>query len=219
MQKTVLITGASRGIGLATAKVFLENGWKVVGTSTSGKVDKQDSRFTVAQLDLSDESSIQKLADWVKGEGLKIDALINNAAINLDWPNKKIDMTKLRETLEVNLVGTIHLTELLIPFIMSPGKIVNISSRAGGLNENFGSYMPAYKISKVGLNMYTRTLSSRLKKKGIGVYSVDPGWVRTDMGGDDGMREAEDVGQELFDLVMSDKETGLFYKQGKVREW
>lgn len=217
--KTILITGTSRGIGLAAAKTFLDNGWKVIGTSTKGKSPINNENFAVYKLDLSSEQSISRLAEKIRQGKIKLDAIINNAGENVDWMNRAVDLKKLRRTLEVNLIGPISLTEKLIKSMNSPSKIINISSLAGSLTINYGPYMPSYKISKVGINMYTRSLSARLKDKKIDVYSVDPGWVKTDMGGTGAKREPEEVGSELFDLVNSNKETGLFYKEGKVRSW
>jgi NAD(P)-dependent dehydrogenase (short-subunit alcohol dehydrogenase family) len=221
MQRTILITGASRGIGLATAKVFLENDWKVVGTSTSGKIKFEDSDLTARKLDITDESLIKDLAAWIKGEKIKLDVLVNNAGILIDWDDQVLDIAKLRKTLEVNIIGLATLTEVLLSqgVISSPGKIINLSSMSASITKQLGSYMPAYKISKIALNMYTRTLAKRLKSQKIDVYSIDPGWVDTEMGGEGAHRKPEEPAHEIFSLALSDKESGLFYKEGEIREW
>ena len=80
---------------------------------------------------------------------------------------------------------------------------------------------PSYRISKNDINMYTICLSEHpnIKKRGVKVYSFDPGWVKTDMGGPDAEREPEEVAEELLQLVESGSKTGLFYKGTEAREW
>jgi NAD(P)-dependent dehydrogenase (short-subunit alcohol dehydrogenase family) len=173
--KTVLITGASRGIGRATAEKFLAEGWFVIGTSTSGKIDIDSPNLSVVQLDLSNSKSIAGAIVAVKTLGIDVDVLVNNAGINVEeWEELVLDVGRLRETLEVNLIGTVDFTEKVITAFSSIENIVNISSMSGALGDENDGYMPAYKISKVALNMYTRTLATRLKEKSVTVSSVDP---------------------------------------------
>lgn len=225
--KTVLITGVGRGIGRALADKFLTEGFKVIGTSMDGKVDYGHENLHAIQLDLTKPESISKCASEVKDLG-KIDILINNAGILVDDEDTRVIVEKLRETLEVNLIGTIDLTEQLIPVIGNGGHIINISSQAGSLAdvENFTHShaplrYPAYKISKCALNMYTRTLALRLQneKTDITVSSVHPGWVKTDMGGDEAPISPAEATEQIYNLAISKPETGQFWFNGEKFPW
>ena len=218
--KTILITGASRGIGKALAQRFLKNGDFVIGTSTSGIANWKDKNLTIFKLNLSESKNIEDCAEKVRRMKKKIDILVNNAGIVVeDEINKSAtDIKYLRETLEVNLIGTVDFTERVIPLMNRGGHIINISSHAGSLNGNYGKNYPAYRISKVGLNMFTKILAARLKGK-ITVSSVHPGWVKTDMGGEEADFEPEEVAEDIFKLANSDLETGQFWFKGKKFPW
>jgi len=216
--KTLLITGGSRGIGLATVKEFLENEYKVITTSTSGNVPVQNENLMVYQLDLGSTDSIADFAKKVSGE--KIDVLINNAGF-ANKEEMKIDINTLRKTLNVNVVGMIDLTTKLLPLMNDRGVIINISSKYGSLTEDWGNIVPSYRIAKAAVNMFTRNYYDDVgvKSKNIKVYSFDPGWVRTDMGGPDAERDPEEPAKELLALAESGMKAGLFYKGAKARDW
>lgn len=219
--KTVFITGISRGIGKALAERFLENGDFVIGTSTSGNSSIDHQNLVTFQLDLSNPKSIETCAGAIIDSGKKIDILVNNAGIwsGLD-ENPTINVDLLRTVLEVNLFGTIDLTERLISSLNSGGHIVNISSRMGSLKlcDEFGTNWPDYKISKCALNMVTRILADRLSEK-IMVSSVHPGWVKTDMGGSDADIEPEEAAEDIFTLANSQVESGQFWFKGEKMPW
>lgn len=216
-KRVVFITGVSRGIGRALAERFIEEGHNVVGTSTSGRAPFRNENLTVLKLDLSSSKSIETcLKEFVK-LGKKIDILVNNAGI---WSGKDDDadihMEELRKVFEVNLFGTINLTERLLPYVSNSGKIINISSRAGSLGYTKNAYYSDYKISKSALNMYTRTLAIRVEKRKIIVAAIHPGWVKTDMGGGNADLEPEESAENVYNRIISLKETGQFwFKQDK----
>lgn len=215
---TVLVTGASRGIGKAVAEKFLEMDWQVIGTSTSGKSDLKYPNLQMFELDLSDAESINRFVDQLKDQHLKIDILVNNAAVHLDM-GEEVEVDILKKTLDVNLVGTVDLTEKVLPLIKSDGHIVNVSSGSSSLTDYYSSYAPTYKISKTALNMYTKVLSTRLLDKRITVSAFNPGWVRTDMGGKNAPKNPEDAAEELYELVTSEVETGNFWVEGRKQPW
>jgi NAD(P)-dependent dehydrogenase (short-subunit alcohol dehydrogenase family) len=124
--KTTLITGVGKGIGKALADKFLAEGWFVLGAHHQTG-PKQHENMLSFPLELSSPQSINT--------GRKIDVLINNAGVLLDMEETKILMPKLRGTLEINLFGTIDLTERLIPLVVSGGHIVTVTSSAGSLAE------------------------------------------------------------------------------------
>lgn len=148
---------------------------------------------------------------------------MNNAGIALeDWGETEVDMSKLRKTLEVNLIGLIDFTEHLLPKISANGQIVNISSVMGSLTKDYGEEEldnPCYRISKTAVNMYTKTLASRLKKKGITVSSVHPGWVKTEMGGEGATREPVEAADQIYKLATTTHKTGLFWYDSEEFPW
>lgn len=219
--KTVLITGASRGIGKALAEKFLSEGFFVIGTSTSGESEMKNENLIFYPLDLSQPESIKSCAEKITGLGKKIDILINNAGIMVDEFSRGVEMNLLRKTMEVNLFGTIDFTERIIPILNDSAHILNTSSSAGSLarsQENDDDFYPAYRISKTALNMYTRSLAVHLKGK-VTVSSFHPGWVKTDMGGQDAPMLPEEAAKYIFDLATSSVETGQFWYKGEKFVW
>lgn len=219
--KTIVITGASRGIGKALAERFLENGDFVIGTSTSGTSPIEHERLLTLQLDLSNPENIIACTKSIIDSGKKIDILINNAGI---WSGIEDDavirVDVLRKVLEVNLFGTVDFTERLVPVMNDGGHIVNISSRMGSIELVPKMYLdcPDYKISKAALNMVTRILAARLSGRII-VSAVHPGWVKTDMGGSDADIEPGEAAEDIFKLAISNPETGQFWFKGEKFPW
>lgn len=213
MNQTILITGASKGIGFALAKKFLENGFYVIGTSRNGTIGEiEHENFKVLALDLSESKSIELFKKEIKVLGIKIDILINNAGIGPDLDTNIPKDTTLRQTFEVNLIGTTFFTESLIENINDRGKIINISSKMGSIKLCEGFDSVAYRLSKTALNMYTKILTNRLT--GIKVASVHPGWVRTSItkrGLTEGRLSPEESANGIYNFVISDFKTGIFW--------
>ncbi|OGG08660.1 hypothetical protein A2154_04785 [Candidatus Gottesmanbacteria bacterium RBG_16_43_7] len=215
--KKVLITGTNRGIGLATAKKFLKEGWFVLGTSTSENEILKHANYKHYLLNLSDSESINSCANLIKKQNQQIDVLINCAGANFEPDENKMDVSILRKVLEINLIGTIDFTEHILTAIKPSGHVIAISSMMSSLvNFNNGD-CPSYRISKTALNMYIKTLADRLKT--ITVSAFDPGWVKTDMGGKDAPRMPEVPASELYSLATTAHPTGNFWFEGKIRSW
>ncbi len=222
--KTVLITGVSKGIGKALKEKFLSEGYFVVGTFNSEEPDEQKNFVSVA-LDLSKKESVANCVKEISKMGKKIDILLNNAGVMLDDGETILLPDKLRQTLEVNLVGTADFTEKMLPNLSKSAHIVFVSSEAGsitfteeGISHEPG-YYPAYKISKAALNMYMATLADRTMKEGLIVSAVHPGWVRTNMGGDEAPMIPEEAAADIFKLAISKPATGGFWFKGKREPW
>jgi len=212
--KTLVITGMSRGIGLETARIFLNKGWLVFGTSTQGASPLKHKYLKMYPLDLTNPQQINDFVNVLP----RIDLLINNAAVLLeDWDNANIDMMQLRQTFAVNVFGAIELTEHCIPKLNDKAQIINLSSGWGSFSSNDTAYQAHYKMSKVCLNMYTKLLAERLP--GITVSSFDPGWVKTDMGTEHAPKLPSEAAQELYTLVNTPKASGCFWQKGRVRAW
>jgi NAD(P)-dependent dehydrogenase (short-subunit alcohol dehydrogenase family) len=224
----VLITGIGRGIGKALTLKFLDEGYMVIGTTTDGKSDISSPQLTVQKLLLEQSADIDALTEYLRRNSLTLSILVNNAGALFDEDLTVVDVAKLRRTLDVNLIGTIDLTEHVLPFMGTRSHIVNISSTAGSLgemdeisNSHFPYHYPAYKISKCALNMYTRTLSARLQHEArdIVVSSVHPGWVKTDMGGDEATLTPVEAAMMIFKTAVSRPATGQFWFGDKKLPW
>lgn len=224
--KTAIITGASRGIGLETAKVFLSHGWRVIGSYLLKPSDYSHSEFVQLPMDLSKPESITQFVSGVRSRTKRVDALINNAAVLLDYGSPVAVAALVRRTLEVNVVGTVDLTEQLIADMHPGSHIVNIDSNIGSFAHPVEEDSAVgYRLSKAALNMYTRTLARRIAPEGVLVSSLDPGWVDTDMGragGDVPDRRPGEPASEVYKLVadITDiKQTGKFWRFGLERPW
>lgn len=219
--RTVVITGVGKGIGKALLSVFLREGWRVIGT-VRGEDISENANADLVKLDLSDQARIEECVKEIESMAPSIDVLINNAAVLLDEEETALIPEKLRQTLEINVIGTAAFTEGLLPLIQPGGHIINISSTAGSLGlddrvSHYPGYYPAYKISKTALNMYTRILAGRLKD--IIVSSVHPGWVRTAMGGEEADISPEEAARDIYQFAITRPQTGGFWYKGKPMLW
>ncbi|MCH7758910.1 SDR family NAD(P)-dependent oxidoreductase [Patescibacteria group bacterium] len=224
--KNVIITGASRGIGLATAKKFLSEGWQVIGTYNQTKIPLENSNLKMIKLDQGSPNSISQTIEQIKTEYSQINVLVNNAAILIDVEDETVTLEKIRQTFEVDLFGLIDFTERLLPLFKKGSHIINIDSGYGSFSSPIDNKTStSYRMAKAALNMYTRTLAFRLKKQGILVSSLDPGWVQTDMGNvvasetEKPDRIPDQPANEIFNLAVNPIESGQFWREGKIREW
>lgn len=223
--QTVLITGATKGIGRALVLKFLNEGFHVIGTSISGALEYTHEHLSVVELDLRSPLSIEASVAEVENLGVRLDIVINNAGVLLDEQETTLIPDLLRQTLEINLVGTAALTEALLPMVEKSGHIIMISSTAGSLDytgkglSHFPGHYPAYKISKAGLNMYMRTLAMRIGSAGPVISSVNPGWVRTDIGGANGELSPEEAAADIYTFAVTRPETGKFWFRGEELPW
>ena len=224
MNKTVLITGVSRGIGFSLAQQFLKNGYEVIGTSRTGEISNiSNNNFSVLKLDLADENSIYDFDKLLENKKVKIDILINNAGIGPDLDTLTPEKESFKNTFNVNITGTVFFTELLCRHINLGGKIINISSKMGSIKLCERTDSVAYRLSKTALNMYTKILTNRLSGKQF-VASVHPGWVKTTIAEDNiinGRLTPNESSIKIYDFVTSNFESGIFWNieaQSKT-EW
>ena len=185
---TVLITGSNRGIGLELARLYAERDWIVIATAR--KPDKADDlkaiqaehpKLQIVQLDVTDHARIDELAAELEGQ--PIDILINNAAISGGHENAKFGEMQFDVYTQVhlvNVVGPTKMAEALLPNIelSEQKKIINISSGQGSIEKTWGC-CTFYRSSKAALNMVMHNLSIELKKKGVTVGLISPGFVKT----------------------------------------
>lgn len=184
--RTVLVTGANRGLGLELARQLDEAGAEVIGTARNPEKadDLRALGVRVVQLDVADPASVEAMAAEL--EGVKIDAVLNNAGI---FPQREsvedTDPDVALKVYAVNTVGPLRVTRALLPNLRAgKGKLVmNMSSGLGSIADNSRGGMVDYRASKAALNMISRTMAAEWKLDGFIVVAMSPGWVRTDMGG------------------------------------
>lgn len=210
-RKTALITGASRGIGKATALRLLEEGFRVIGTSVSGNnLTIVHPRFTAMKLDLTSEQELKEFPERLHALTPGIDLLINNAGVGNDVSLTIPQGAPFRYTFDVNVFGLVMLTEALLPVIAEGGQILMLSS-AMSLPANIAPNGPAYRMSKASVNIYVKMLAQRLAERNINVNALEPGWVRTDMGGKEAPVKPEDAAGFIYHAINTRSVTGHFW--------
>jgi len=180
---TVLITGASRGIGREFARQYEAGGWRVIATCRDPS--KFDLAGEVHRLDVTDMDSLAALHKALNGEG--IDVLINNAGIYGPRGSAlgAIDYDAWEKVLRTNVLGAMRVAEAFAVQVARSQlkRMVFLSSRMGSIGDNTGGGEYIYRSSKAALNMAVKSLSIDLYNKGVICLLFHPGWVRTDMGG------------------------------------
>ena len=228
---TALVTGANRGIGLEVTRQLAELGHVVFLGARSAPAGAEaaapllDSGLDVrpVQLDVTDVASIGSAVAEIDEQTGRLDVVVNNAAIHYDATNRATDPDRhtVREALETNLFGAWEVLLATLPLLRRSdhGRVVNVSSGAGAL-EDMGGGLPAYRLTKVGLNALTRMWADELAGDGILVNSVCPGWVATDMGGAGGRPVEEGADGIVWAATLPDDgPTGGFYRDRVRIAW
>jgi NAD(P)-dependent dehydrogenase (short-subunit alcohol dehydrogenase family) len=223
-----LVTGANRGIGREVSRQLAALGFTVVLTARSLEAATAAAREIgpgahPLRLDVTAEDDAVRLAKEITERYGRLDVLINNAAITYDsWQRAATaDLTVVREAAETNLYGPWRLTQALLPLLRKSEhpRVVNVSSEAASLT-NMGGGTPAYNASKVALNALTRMLAAELRRDGMLVNAVCPGWVATDMGGPGGRPVAEGAAGIVWAATLPDDgPTGSFFRDGRPLPW
>lgn len=232
MSKTLLITGANRGIGLQMVKQAVKNGWRVyaccrhpdraadliqVASMVPGQV-------SVHVLDIADTAQIQALAYELRSTPL--DWLINNAGVYGSDHNQfgNTDEADWLETFRINTIGPMKMAECFVENLAAgqDKKLISLSSKMGSMADNGsgGSYI--YRSSKAALNAVMTSLAIDLKPKKITCLIMHPGWVRTDMGGPNGEIDSAESVNNMFELInnASLDDSGSFYDiDGTIIPW
>jgi NAD(P)-dependent dehydrogenase (short-subunit alcohol dehydrogenase family) len=230
--RVALVTGANRGLGLETCRALLRGGMRVVMTGRDeaalerARLGLGDSsgRLIAVPMDVVDVKSITAARRAIVERFGRVDVLVNNAAVLLyeDKSVLSIPPEGFRQTFETNLFGVIEVCRAFVPAMAEHryGRIVNVSSGAGQL-ANMSTYAPAYSMSKAALNAFTRILAHTYRARGVLANAVDPGWVRTDMGGPSAPRSVEEgVDTTVWLATLPDKgPTGGFFRNRRRVEW
>lgn len=185
MNKTILITGTSSGLGRATAKHFHEKGWNVVATMRTPEQETELTRLErmlVTRLDVQDSLSIRSAVDAGLARFGRIDALVNNAGYGAYGPLEATPLEKIRRQFDVNVLGLLATTQALLPHFRENrgGLIVNVSSIGGRVTFPLGTLYHGTKFAVEGIS---ESLHYELGPLGIRVKVVEPGGIKTDFGG------------------------------------
>jgi NAD(P)-dependent dehydrogenase (short-subunit alcohol dehydrogenase family) len=231
-KRIALVTGANRGIGLEVVRQLLRREFNVVlgcrslvdGQRAMADLDYKDGQLQLLELDVSDDSKVQKTAKEFKSMSDRLDVLVNNAAILLDDAESLLTVSEdaLTKTWNTNSLGPLRVTRAFLPYLKKSedARIINVSSLAGQL-KSLGSWAPAYSISKTALNAVTCILANDLAGDGIKVNAVSPGWIRTDMGGPDAPGTVEEGADTIVWLATEadDSVSGQFLRDRVSTDW
>jgi NAD(P)-dependent dehydrogenase (short-subunit alcohol dehydrogenase family) len=214
MNKTIFITGADAGLGLALVKRFLQGGYQVFAGVYQSAVDldalskEYGGSLALIPLDVADMDSVCGAARQVAERTGQLDIVINNAGIHRkDSPMEleRLDFTngQFQQTMEVNAFGPLRVTQQFLPLLESGGRklIINISSEAGSITDCWREMQFPYCMSKAALNMQSKILQNYLKPRGYKVLAVHPGWMRTNMGGPEAALAPDESAEGIFQLA------------------
>ena len=187
---SVMVTGANRGIGLELCRQLHHRGDTVIATcrQASPELDGLGVRV-IRDVDVADDASVRALAKHIGN--VRLDILINNAAISVPDTLDDLDLEQVRRQFEVNTLGPIRVTLALLPNLKWGSKLVLITSRLGSIGDNGSGGGYGYRISKAGLNMAGVNLAHDLRRHRVAVAILHPGMVATEMTGGDGIPVAE----------------------------
>ncbi|MGI8561368.1 MAG: SDR family oxidoreductase [Luteimonas sp.] len=230
----VLVTGANRGIGLEFVRQLLARGDHVVAACRQpGKAaalntlaGEHPGRLHVLPLDVAEPKSQAELArelPLVLGDEGQLDLLVNNAGVLHSGERfGELGAAHLEHSFRINAMGPFLLSQALAPLLADDARIANISSQLGSI-ANLGRFgTPSYNISKAAQNMATALLAKALGERGIVVLALHPGWVQTDMGGEEAEIAPDEAVRGLLatiDAATSASSGGFFDWQGERMPW
>lgn len=236
VQRHVVVTGANRGLGLALARGCGARGdavWAGCRSPEAADELRALDGVVVLPLDVADADSIASFGDAMRRATDRVDVLINNAGVNAAAFGAERERTgvldlhpdHVRQQMDVNAIGPMLVVRALLPLLRGAprGVIVNVSSQLGAMA--LGSRMRrdiGYNASKAALNMITVALAGELGPGGMIAVAVHPGWVKTDMGGDQAPLAAEASADAMLTTVaaLTPKDNGRFLTwTGETHPW
>jgi len=227
----VLITGAGRGIGLELARQCVERGDRVLAGCRAPErapelralTDQLPQSISILPLDVADAASLTAAVRQAHQEVEGLDILINNAAVNpgdssLEGPDgaRLLDDARTLAVWNTNAVAPVRVAQALNALLArgERSRVVNISSGAGSLASTTRGGDYAYGASKAALNMMTRTYTWNVRDEGVTAVVIDPGWVKTDMGGPDAQLTPEESARGLLRVIdgLTPSDAGQFFR-------
>jgi len=228
--KTALIVGASRGIGLAIVEELLNRNWNVIATVREGKrtklhdlAEKYHNRLQIQYLDMTIQAQIENLKAYLSGKSLDL-LFVNAGVANKKGMQETIGEISTEEFVRVMVTNTLspmRLLEQLSENVHKGGIVGVMSSGQGSIADNENGGNDVYRASKAALNMIMRSFALR-KGKDRALLLLAPGWVKTDMGGQEARFTIKDVIGDIVDTIVSQEgKTGLHYldRFGKSIRW
>jgi len=230
--RVALVTGGNRGIGFEVCRQLSDLNIEVILTSRDRDagieaVNKLKTPHTLVhymKLDVQNAESIQSVHSSILKEYNRLDILVNNAGVYIDKIHSLLEMDAnlFQTTLEINAYGPLFLTQALVPLMRQNnyGRIVNVSSSIGQLS-NLSTRWPAYRLSKILLNLQTRMFAMELQGTNILINAMCPGWVRTDMGGPTAPRTVQQGADTIVWLATlpEDGPQGGYFRDRRPIEW
>lgn len=228
-KKNIVITGGNRGIGFGLLKIFSKNHNVIVtvrtkknGSKAIADLKKNGNELHYVVMDLEDSNSITSASEIINEKFESVDILINNAGIfikDYEVPAIETNLESILHTFNTNTLGTLRVCRALVPLMKKSGRIINISSGMGQLDE-MESGSTAYRLSKTALNALSKILSNELSNFRISVNTICPGWVKTDMGGPNATLTVEESATKIVEFsLIKDFPNGQFLRHGKVIPW
>jgi NAD(P)-dependent dehydrogenase (short-subunit alcohol dehydrogenase family) len=218
MADRALVTGADKGLGFSLAKAFVGAGFQVFagqfveGSPIEALAADHPEQLMAIPLDVTDADSVREAAERVSEHTSALDVLINNAGICLDYAVKleDTDLDDAFRMMDVNAFGPLRVVLQFLPLLRRGERkvIVNVSSEAGSVGDCTRDFRCAYGMSKAALNMESKMILNRLGPEGFRVLAVDPGWMRTDMGGPDADFHPDESAAAILKLVMDEAAAG-----------
>ena len=228
-KKNIVITGGNRGIGYGLLKILSDKHNIIItvkdnkkGQSTIAKLGHSKNEINYVVMDVDNSDSVMRAADDIKQIFNNVDLLINNAGIFIkeyQLPAIETSEDSILKTFNTNTLGVLRVCKSIVPLMGNGSRIINISSGMGQLDEmNSGS--TAYRISKTALNALTKILSNELLSMGIKVNTICPGWVKTDMGGENATLTIEESTAKIAAFALRDNfPNGQFLRHGEFIPW
>ena len=222
--KTVLVTGANRGIGLALVQVHVARGDRLIGACRHGSDELAQTGARVESgVDVGDDAAVDDLARRL--DGVRIDVLWLNAGIMARNALGSLDaagFASARQQFEVNALGPLRVAQALLPNLGEGSKVGIITSRMGSIGDNGSGGYYGYRMSKAALNAAGMSLARDLASSGIAVAILHPGYVRTEMTEGSGNIDPDGAAKQLVERIdaLAPETTGTFWHaNGQVLPW
>lgn len=230
-----MITGANRGLGFEAARLFLENGYRVVFAGRSSAalenarraLDHEGNKSSIFVLDMTSANQIQSAPELLEAAGIQIDVLVNNAGV---FPRDGDPLDGLSLALQTNVTGAVALTLALSDHLLHAPqpRVVMVSSSLGSFGKCAGNDAPlaeksflAYQTSKAALNMATVCLAKQFAATPLIINAISPGWCRTDMGGENAPRSPGEGAEVIFHAATlpPGAPSGTFIGEDAILSW